>query len=146
MTRRKLSWLIGGGVALLALLAVVTGVPLQAQAVESRPIDLQATSSSAEAPVCATMRLRGELESQRTVPIVNVFGLSQVDTTIVSPEVHTGGEVPCENGVELRQGVVVVYTPDCDNPSAVDDDERMDVAFSYRSLDAMVLGFRSPGM
>lgn len=123
MSGRTVSWLIGGGIALAALFLVLTTVPVAAQAVESQPIDLRATSSLVGVPGCATMRLTGQFESQRTDPLVNVWGLSQVAATIVSPTVYVGGEAPCPDDVDVALSQVVVFTPACASPAIVDADE-----------------------
>lgn len=123
MAKRRVAAIIGGGVALVALAFAVTAVPLKAQAVQSQPMNLHATSSDADAPACATMGLTGTLESQRRVPLVNLWGLSDVSATLVSPTVAVGGDAPCPENVDVGYSEVVVFTPDCGAPAVVDGDE-----------------------
>jgi len=134
MARRTVSWLIGGGVALLALLAVVTAVPLRAQPVESQQLDVRATSSSPEAPACATMRLTGTLESQQSTPLVDVWGLSEVEVALIEPVVKVGGEAPCAEDVRISDGQAFVYTPACDSPEWVESEEPIDRISDQQSL------------
>jgi len=123
MSTRQASIFIGGGIALVALAFAVTAVPLRAQAVQSQPMDLHATSSDAHAPACATMGLTGTLESQRRVPLVNLWGLSDVSVALLAPTVLLGGDAPCPADVELENSQVIVFTPDCNSPAYVDSDE-----------------------
>jgi len=123
MSQRGWSWVIGGGVALLALFAVATTVPVRTAPVESQPIDLHATSSAADAPACATMRLTGTLESQRRTPLVNLWGVSDVAVVVVSPKVHIGGDAACPENVDVAQSQVIVFTPDCDDLGSVDSED-----------------------
>jgi hypothetical protein len=122
MTQRRVSWLIGGGVAALALVLLLTTVPVTRHPAESQPIALHAVSSDSGVPACATMRLEGELESQRTTPLVNLWGLTNVVVTIVAPSVAVGGEATCPEGFTINDGRAFLYTPECESPVLLDDE------------------------
>lgn len=130
MTRRGWSWLIGGGAAVVALLLLLTTAPVVKKGVESHQFDVHASPSFPEAPPCATMRLRGNLESREIVPVVDVWGLAQVSAAIVSPVVYVGGDAPCPEGVDVGESQVIVFTPDCDAPANLDSDEPVDEVFT----------------
>lgn len=131
MRGKRLSWVLGGGIALLALLAVLVTVPLKTEPWQSQPVDLHATHTATDAPGCATMALGGALESQRKTPLLNVLGLSQVSVALAEPVVKVGGETACPEDVVIVDGRVIVYTPQCAEPAVIDGDEPLDDFAEY---------------
>jgi hypothetical protein len=89
MTRRGLSWLIGGGVALVALVLVLTAVPMVSDA---RSKDGSATAVAIGDPVahdpelhCLDVAFEAVISYTSVRPILDLWGFAHAQDVVVDP-------------------------------------------------------------
>ncbi|WP_084077206.1 hypothetical protein [Demequina sp. NBRC 110057] len=115
-----MSWWVKVGVAVAALgvAAVLTAVPV-------RSVDGAATEVSQTATVvdggCGEITLDATLESTGRAPLVDVWGLTRVEVTMVEPTITTARTQACTDDIVLTGGALV-FDPDCDVPVEVNED------------------------
>ncbi|MFW2513040.1 hypothetical protein ACNI3K_04620 [Demequina sp. SO4-13] len=111
-------WLLGGAIALVALIAALT-VPLRSDG----SVTADATEVASQEGACGQLTSHGRLEVDRTVPLIDLGLLVRVNAALVNPGLDSGATDGCED-VDYVAGGVVLSHPRCDNANEMSESER----------------------
>ncbi|WP_084127817.1 hypothetical protein [Demequina sp. NBRC 110055] len=106
-------WVKAGiGAAIVVVVAALTVVPVRAVGDAVTPVSQTAAAAQ---DGCGAITLEADLESSGRAPVLDVWGLTRVDVTMVEPTITTAATDACEDDVVLTGGVLV-FDPNCDLP------------------------------
>jgi hypothetical protein len=114
MTRRTLSLVVGGGFALVALLAVLTAAPVRADA-ERTSTHTIASEASDSGTACAALGFTATVHYTVTRPVIDVWGLRVVGEVTLDPaEFSVNVTEECLGSVAGVGGAAFVALPTCE--------------------------------
>ena len=114
MSRRTVSLVVGGGIALVALLVVVTTVPLKTGPNKSVDAVVTAQANESDSVTCAEIEFAATISYTVKSPLLDVWGLRTIDDATVDPaqlSVTSTGE--CGGPVSGLGGSAVIQTEPC---------------------------------
>ena len=114
MSRRTVSWLIGGGVALVALLALATTAPLVQGPLLSVNKTMRSDANESEAVTCANITFTATITYSVRHPLVDLWGFRTINDATIDPaalNVKATGE--CGGPVSNLGGAAYVQTESC---------------------------------
>ena len=106
------------GLAVVAMLGALTVVPARGVGEAVTPVSQTAVAAEGG---CGSLTLEASLESSGRAPILDVWGLTRVDVTMVEPTITTATTDACEDDIVLTGGALV-FDPNCDVPDEAPED------------------------
>lgn len=106
-------WIIGGAVVMTLMVAALT-VPMR----DAGTVSTTVTEVAAEEGVCGQVTSAGDLELQRTVPLIDLGLLMRVEVALTNPRLELTATEACGDVDYLAGGVVLTH-PLCDDANTM---------------------------
>jgi hypothetical protein len=114
MSRRTVSLVVGGGIALVALLAVLTTVPLRSGPAKAVDTAVTAQANESDSVTCAEIEFAATISYTVRSPLLNVWGLRTIDDATIDPaKLSVTSTGACGEPVSGLGGSAVIQTEPC---------------------------------